>query len=347
MKTPGKGRLAALLTAVAIGGALALTAAPSFAQQMKFFRIASGAAGGTYFPMAGMLANAISNPPGSRPCDKGGSCGVPGLVAVAQSANGSVANVNGIESGSIESGFSQSDVAYWAYTGTGTFEGKPPLKKLRVIANLFPEHIHVVARQDAPYNTVSDLRGKRISIGLQASGAKVGAVLVLDAHQMKENVDYKAEYLNTAQSMDRLRDNQLDGMVTVTGYPSSGVAEMFSTAGGKLLSVGKAERDAIIAKAPFYSHGVIPGGTYKGFDKDVETLTVGAQWLVSVDTDEQLVYDISKALWNKNSRKLLDNGHAKGKSVQLQTALDAVGIPVHPGAARFYREQGMKVPDIK
>ena len=94
MKTPGKGRLAALLTAAAIGSALALTAPPSFAQQMKFFRIASGAAGGTYLPMAGMLANAISNPPGSRPCDKGGSCGVPGLVAVAQSANGSVANVN-------------------------------------------------------------------------------------------------------------------------------------------------------------------------------------------------------------------------------------------------------------
>ena len=140
-----------------------------------------------------------------------------------------------------------------------------------------------------------------------------------------------------------LRDRE--GYVQVVCDPDR--AEMFSTAGGKLLSVGKAERDAIIAKAPFYSHGVIPGGTYKGFDKDVETLTVGAQWLVSVDTDEQLVYDITKALWNKNSRKLLDNGHAKGKSVQLQTALDAVGIPVHPGAARFYREQGMKVPDIK
>jgi TRAP transporter TAXI family solute receptor len=268
MKTPGKGTFGALLAAATLGCTLALASSPAIGQQMKFFRIASGAAGGTYFPMAGMLANAISNPPGSRACDKGGSCGVPGLIAVAQSANGSVANVNGIQSGAIESGFSQSDVAYWAYTGTGTFAGKPALKKLRVIANLFPEHVHVVARKDAPYNTVSDLRGKRISIGLQASGAKVGAMLVLDAHGMKENVDFKAEYLNTAQSMDRLRDNQLDGMVTVSGYPSSGISEMFSTAGGRLLSIGKAERDSIIAKAPFYSHGVIPAGTYKGFDKD-------------------------------------------------------------------------------
>ncbi len=341
MKMKGWQPLAAALAAV-----FALASAPATAQQMKFFRIASGAAGGTYFPMAGMIANAISNPPGSRPCDKGGSCGVPGLIAVAQSANGSVANVNGIQSGAIESGFSQSDVAYWAYTGTGTFAGQPPLKKLRIIANLFPEHIHVVARKDAPYNAVTDLKGKRISIGLQASGAKVGATLVLDAFGMKENVDYKAEYLNTQQSMDRLRDNQLDGMITVTGYPSSGVAELFSTAGGKLLSIAKAQRDAVIKVAPFYSDGVIPANTYKDFDKDVETLTVGAQWLVSADTDENLVYEITKALWNDNSRALLDSGHAKGKVVQLKTALDAVGIPVHPGAAKFYSERGIKIPKI-
>ncbi|MDA0225474.1 MAG: TAXI family TRAP transporter solute-binding subunit [Proteobacteria bacterium] len=332
--------------AVVLAGAFALASAPVAAQQIKFFRIASGAAGGTYFPMAGMIANAVSNPPGSRPCDKGGSCGVPGLVAVAQSANGSVANVNGIQSGAIESGFSQSDVAYWAYTGTGTFAGQPALKKLRMIANLFPEHIHAVARKDAPYNAIADLKGKRISIGLQASGAKVGATLVLDAFAMKENVDYKAEYLNTQQSMDRLRDKQLDAMLTVTGYPSSGIAELFSTAGGKLLPIPQAQRAAVIKLAPFYSEGVIPANTYKDLDKDVETLTVGAQWLVGADVDEALVYEITKALWNKNSRKLLDSGHAKGKVVQLKTAMEAVSIPVHPGAAKFYAEQGVKIPQI-
>src|SRR5690606_38527322 len=129
------------------------------AQEMKFFRIGSGAAGGTYFPMAGLLAQAISNPPGARPCEKGGSCGVPGLVAIAQSSNGSVATATAIQAGQRESGFSQSDVTYWAYTGTGLFEGKPPMTKLRVIASLFPEHIHVVAGKEAGVKTIADLKG--------------------------------------------------------------------------------------------------------------------------------------------------------------------------------------------
>lgn len=329
--------LAAALTAIA--------GAPIQAQEMKFFKIASGSAGGTYFPMAGILANAISNPPGSRPCEKGGACGVPGLVAIAMSANGSVANVNSIQSGAVESGFVQSDVAYWAYTGTGVFDGKEPMKKLRVIANLFPEHIHVVVRKDSPFKLVTDLKGKRIGIGLQASGAKVGAVLILEAHGMLENKDYQAEYLNSQQSIDRMRDNQLESMITVTGYPQAAISELASTIGAGLLPIADAERNKVRKVAPFYANGIIPAGTYEGISSDTQTLTVGAQWLVSAEVDDDLVYEITKALWNKNSRKLFDNGHAKGKAVQLDSALDAVGIPMHPGATRFYKEQGMKIPE--
>ena len=118
----------ALLTTL---GLVATTAA----EAQSFFRIVSGSAGGNYFPMAGILANAISNPPGSRPCDKGGPCGVEGLIAIAQSANGSVANVNAIQSGTSESGLAQSDVAYWGFNGTGVFEGKDKLDKLRFMAS--------------------------------------------------------------------------------------------------------------------------------------------------------------------------------------------------------------------
>ncbi len=318
----------------------------SQAQEMKFFKIASGSAGGTYFPMAGILANAVSNPPGSRPCEKGGACGVPGLVAIAMSANGSVANVNSIESGAVESGFVQSDVTYWAYTGTGVFEGKPPMKKLRVIANLYPEHIHVVVRKDSPYKKITDLKGKKIGIGLQASGAKVGAVLILEAHGMKENVDYQAEYLNSKQSIDRMRDNQLDAMITVTGYPQSAISELCSTIGCRLLPVEAAEMAMVRKKAPFYYKETIPATAYEGLSGDTPTLAVGAQWLVSADVAEALVYDITKALWNKNTRKLLDHGHAKGKAVKIDTALDAVGIPLHPGAAKYYKEKGMKLPEV-
>src|SRR5688500_14058683 len=122
---------------IALAGGLA--AGLATAQEIKFFRIGTGGTAGTYFPIGGLLANAISNPPGSRACEEGGSCGVPGLVATAVASNGSVANINAIGAGTLESGFSQSDVAYWAHTGTGVFETQGAVEKVRAIANLYPE----------------------------------------------------------------------------------------------------------------------------------------------------------------------------------------------------------------
>ena len=142
----------------------------SFAQELKFFTIGTGGTAYTYYPVGGMIANAISKPPGSRECGKGGSCGVPNLIASAVSSRGSVDNVNAIISGLRNSGFAQSDVAYWAYTGTGTMEGKEPAKDLRTIAALFQEHIHLVALKKSNINSVKDLKGKRVSLDEPGSG---------------------------------------------------------------------------------------------------------------------------------------------------------------------------------
>jgi uncharacterized protein len=326
--------------AIAAAAAAVMASTAAHAQAPNFFRIVSGAAGGNYFPMAGILANAISNPPGSRPCDKGGPCGVPGLIAIAQSANGSVANVNAIESGVAESGLAQSDVAYWAFNGTGMFEGKEPLKKLRFIANLYPEHIHVVLQKNSPIKSIEDLKGKTISVGLPASGAQVGALLILNAAGLQKNEDFNAEELDTAQSAERLQDRQLDAFLTVTGAPASGIAQLAAISGMTLMSIPDDIRDKVIEQAPFYSKSPIPAGTYEGQEATADTLAVGAQWLVSADQPEDLVYEITKALWNDTTMKLLQN-HAKGKEVKLETALEARGIPLHPGAERYYREAGL------
>ena len=334
-------RLSNVLMAAVTGGAVILGSAAVNAQAPSFFRIASGSAGGTYYPMAGLIANAISNPPGSRPCDEGGSCGVPGLVAVAQSANGSVANVNSIQSGAVESGFAQSDVTYWAYTGTGLFEGREPLTGLRFIANLYPEHIHVYTRGDSEIETLEELRGKTVNIGLPASGAKVGATLILEAAGMIENEDYEAAYLNTQQATEQLQDGQIDAALTVTGYPSAGIAQLASVAGLKLIPIPDAVQEAVIEQAPFYYSDEIPASAYEGVDYSTSTVAVGAQWLVGEQVDADLVYGITQAMWNDNTRKLLDNGHAKGASIQPSSALVGRGIPLHPGAERFYREAGM------
>ena len=323
---------------VALAGSLA--AGTAAAQDIKFFRIATGGTAGTYFPIGGLIANAISNPPGSRACDEGGSCGVPGLVATAIASNGSVANINGIASGTLESGFSQSDVAYWAHSGTGIFADKGAVEKVRAIANLYPESIHLVARADAGIKSVADLKGKKVSLDEPGSGTLVDARIILEGYGLTED-DVEPEYLKPNQAADLMRDGNMDAFFFVGGFPAGAIAELSTSMDVVLVPISGQEAGGLLEEYEFFAENTIPGGTYKGTDEDVTTLSVGAQWVTSSDQPEELIYEITKALWNDNTRKLLDSGHAKGKVITKESALDGIGIPLHAGAERFYREAGL------
>jgi hypothetical protein len=332
---------AALGAAVAVGtltGAIAMQGA-ALAQDLKFFTIGTGGTAFTYYPVGGVIANAISKPPGSRECGEGGSCGVEGLIASAVSSRGSVDNVNAIVSGLRNSGFAQSDVAYWAYTGTGTMEGKEPASDLRAIAALYDEHIHLVALADSGINSVADLAGKRVSLDEPGSGTYVDAVLILEANGLSVD-DVTPEALKGNAAAEALRNSKIDAFFVVAGYPTGGVVELASSADIKLVPIDGEGAAALTEKYAFFSSSDIPAGTYEGVDA-VTTVAVGAQWLTSAKEDEELIYNITKALWNEESRKLLDVGHAKGSSINTDTALKGIGVPLHAGAERFYKEAGL------
>jgi len=286
-----------------------------------------------------VIANAISKPPGSRPCEEGGSCGVDGLIASAVSSRGSVDNVNAIISGLRNSGFAQSDVAYWAYTGTGTMEGKAPAEDLRTIAALFEEHIHLVALADSGINSVADLKGKRVSLDEPGSGTYVDANMILEAAGVSSD-DITAEALKGGAAAEALRNGKIDAFFVVAGYPTGSLVELASAADIKLVPIDGAAADALTEKYGFFAKSDIPEGAYEGI-ATTPTVAVGAQWFTSAKEDDELIYQITKALWNEKSRKLLDVGHAKGKSITLETALNGVGVPLHPGAERFYKEAGL------
>ena len=311
----------------------------SFAQELKFFTIGTGGTAYTYYPVGGMIANAISKPPGSRECGKGGSCGVPNLIASAVSSRGSVDNVNAIISGLRNSGFAQSDVAYWAYTGTGTMEGKEPAKDLRTIAALFQEHIHLVALKKSNINSVKDLKGKRVSLDEPGSGTYVDAKLILESNGLSTS-DVKAEALKGKAATDALRNGKVDAIFVVAGFPTGAIVELASAVDVKLVPIDGAGAKALTSKYGFFSQSPIPSGTYEGVD-EVNTVAVGAQWFTSAKEDNELIYQITKALWNKESRKLMDVGHAKGKTITPDTALSGVGVTLHPGAEKFYKEAGL------
>lgn len=330
--------LMAGLTAGTAGAAIAGGLAT--AQDITFFRIGTGSTAGTYFPIGGLVANAVSNPPGSRPCADGGSCGVPGLVATVAASAGSVANVQGIANNTFQSGFVQSDVAYWAYTGTGIFNGMPKLDGLRAIANLYPESFHLVARKEANIRSVADLRGKRVSLDEPGSGTLVDARLILAAFGVAEK-DVKAEYLKVQQAADKLKDGTLDAFFNVSGWPQASIAELAITSGIDLVPIDGPQVDALLKQYAFFSRDEVPEFTYRNLPS-VRTVSVHALWLTSARQPEPLIYAITAALWNANTRKLLDSGHAKGKVIKLETALDGIGIPLHPGAEKFYKEKGIR-----
>ncbi len=330
-------RALAIILGVILTLAGTLSAAAS--DDIQFFRIGTGGVAGTYYPIGGMIAHAISNPPGARPCDQGGSCGPSGLLMIAQSANGSVANARAIHNGNLESGFVQSDVAHWAYSGSGTFTGIEPLSELRAIANLYPESIHIVVRRDSGIRSVRDLVGKRVSLDEPGSGTLIDARLVLDVYGISLN-DIDAEYMKPSLSVQRIRQNKLDAFFFVAGYPARAVAELAQDAAIELLPIDGPEAEALVARYRFFSRDSIPQGVYHEVP-GTSTVSVGAQWLVSSAVAEDLVYDITRTLWGQNARRLLDNGHVKGRLITLETALEGIAVPLHPGARRFYAENGL------
>lgn len=309
------------------------------AQNMLFFSIGTGGTGATYYPLGGTIANAISNPPGSRPCDEGGSCGVEGLIAVAQSSKGSVDNIAGIAEERFDSGLSQSDIAYWAYSGTGLYDGQPPQSDLRAVAALYPEHIQLIARRDARIQDVRDLRGKRVSLDEKGSGSYANALQILNFYGLSEE-DLEASYLKSVPATDAMISGEIDAFFITAGYPTNAIIDLAERADITLVPIDGDEARAIIDAYPFYSVDMVPAGVYAGI-AETPTLAVGAQWITSAKKDEELIYRITESLWNENSRRLLDVGHAKGASVTLETALDGIAIPLHPGAERYYRQAGL------
>lgn len=336
---PGPSMFSRRSLAKGLAGAAGVVALPAWADDITYFRIMTGGTVGTYFPIGGLIANAISNPPGSRLCDDGGSCGVPGLVATSVASSGSVANVTAIGAGSSQSGFVQSDVAYWAYTGTGIYEGHPRVDSLRAIANLFPESFHLVVRKGSGIKSVRDLLGKRVSLDEPGSGTLVDARLILAAYGVSER-DLEAQYIPAQHVADSLKDGSLDAFFNVSGWPQSSIVDLATTIGIDLVPIAGPEIERLIGQYSFFSADEIPDGAYKGVGA-VRTVSVHALWLTSERQPASLIYQVTAALWNSTTRKLLDSGHVKGRVIRLATALTGIGIPLHAGAEKFYKERGL------
>jgi uncharacterized protein len=293
-------------------------------------RIGTGGLLGVYYPVGKALAQGITR-----------SAISPDLIAVEQTSGGSVGNLQALLAGEIEAGLVQADVAYRAMQGEEPFAGLGGAGQVRAVASLYPERLQILTRRDAGILRIQDFRGKSLSLDEVGSGTLAVMRIVLDAHGLGEK-DFDPVYLKPEFTQERLATGKLQGFSLMAGTPAKAIADIFGQ--DHFLVPVEPEIAARISQAyPYLTAGVIPEGTYQGVPQ-TPTIEVHALLVVREDMDEDLVYGMTAAIWNEQTQALLREAHPQGRFVTMDSALSGVSIPLHPGAQRFYAEQGLSTP---
>ncbi len=302
--------------------AMLLVAMTASASAATYLSIATGGTSGTYYPLGGDIANLFNTV-------------IPDVNASAQATGGSADNLRLINYEEAELATVQNDVSYFAYTGTDSFVDEQ-ITSFSVISSLYAEYVQIVVRADSDIQSIADFKGKRISIGAAGSGVYTNALHVLEAAGLTLD-DIDAQYLSFSESADGLKNQQIDAAFVCAGIPNAAVTELSSTHGVRLISLSDEEVAALIAAHPTYTNLKLPADTY-GLTEDANCVAITALLVCSNNLDEQLVYDMTKALFEQEG--ILT--HAKAAEITLENAFNGVGdLPLHPGAARYFTEIGL------
>lgn len=311
--------LASLLitfTAVAVAGAQ--TAPPNL-----FINVLTGGTGGVYYPLGGALSNIFA-------------AKIPGTKPSVQATKGSVENLNILQQGRGEIAFTLGDTLAIAWAGDADAGFKSKLDKLRGIAAIYPNYIQIVASKESGIKTLADLKGKRLSVGAQKSGTELNARKLLGAAGIAYKDLAKVEYLPFEESVDLMKNKQLDATLQSGGL---GIPALRNIANA--FSVVIVEVPAgVVAKAGVpYTKGVIPKDTYKGQDADVQTATVLNYLVTRADLAPDLVYNMTKAIFDSTTE--LAAVHPAAAGIKLESALNGMPVPLHPGAQKYFKEKGL------
>jgi uncharacterized protein len=324
-------KLLAVAAGVALSaaiGAAALTATAAFAQQRLFFGIATGGTGGTYYPLGGMLAQLISN----KATVEGKK-----ISATAEAAGASVGNAKLLGNKEIESAFVAADILDAAYHGTGQFD-KAPIKNLRALGALYPETVQLITRADFGINSVRDLKGKSVSSGAPGSGQYQLLTDLLKVHGMSR-ADVKEDLSSFTQAVDKIKDGNLHATLITAGIPTAAVTDFAQSHALKVIALAGPEIAELQKQQPYYTRVPLPANTYKGQSAAVDTLAVMAVWVAHDAVPDAMAYEVTKALYENTA--IMGQVHVQGKNITLSTALGVGTAPLHPGAAKYFKEKGV------
>ena len=325
----------------AASAGLAILAAGQAQSPRQSFEVATGSTAGTYFPMGELIAGIVSHPPGLARCETRGVCGPPGLIVSARTSEGAAGNVLAVNAGSVDSGLAQANVVADAVAGRGAFRKAGRQSHIRAIANLFPETVQLVVAARSHIAKLADLRGKRVSLGTDGSGAGVVAHEILAAYQVPERrLKLRNESYDVAARL--LQQGKLDAFFFQGGAPSPLVGDLVARGAARLIAIDGKARLRLLARVPSLSAGTIPSGAYPGTGP-IQTVSSRTLWVVKDSASPEIVYGILRALFHPANRALLDATEPSARYVRLDGAAEGLTAPLHPGAERFYRDMG-KLP---
>lgn len=307
----------------AIGLAFLLAAAPLTAQAEQFINILTGGTGGVYYP----LGVAISKILGQK---------IPGSKPSVQSTKASVENLNLLQQGKGEIAFTLGDSLADAWKGNKEVGFKTKLDKLRTLAAIYPNYIQIAALKSANIKTLADLKGKRLSVGPAKSGTELNARAILGAAGIKYSDLSKVEYLPFSESVELMKNRQLDASLISAGLGVSAIRDLCASVDCVIVEIPAAISQKIGSP---YQSVVVPAGTYNGQDKDVTTAAVQNYLVTRAGLSDKEVYDMTKAIFENLDQ--LTAAHAAAKMIKLENAAKNPPVPLHPGAAKYYKEKGV------
>lgn len=324
MRLVSFGRTLALSIAVALGlsGVTGLASA-----ETKFISIGTGGVTGVYYPTGGAICRLVNK----NRKDHGIRCS-------AESTGGSIYNINTIRAGELEFGVAQSDWQYHAYNGTSKFEDKGKFEDLRAVFSVHPEPVTIIAHDDSGVMNITELKGKRLNIGNPGSGTR-GTWDVLEEALGWQRSDLKlAAEMKSAETGQAVCDGKIDAYFWLVGHPSALTQESLATCAAHLVNATGPEVDKLVEENSYYRTATIPAGMYNN-EKDVTTFGVGATFVSSAKVPDEIVYVVVKAVFdNFDQFKKLHPAFANLKETEMIT--DSLSAPIHPGAAKYYKERG-------
>jgi len=308
-----------------IAGAAAITLAAGTvgAHAQQFINVLTGGTSGVYYPLGVALSEIYGK-------------GIEGSRAQVQATKASVENLNLLQQGRGEIGFSLGDSVKLAWEGDteAGFPGK--LDKLRGIAAIYPNYIQIVAAQASGIKTLADLKGKSLSVGAPASGTELNARAIFEAAGLSYKDLGRVEYLPFAESVELIKNRQLDATLQSAGLGVASIRDLATTQPINVVAVPPADVEKI--GAPYIS-AIIPAGTYDGQAEDVPTAAVGNFLITHEGVSDETAYQMTKLLFE--SLPQLVAAHAAAKAIDPQKALEGMPVPLHPGAERYYKEAGI------